>query len=287
MKETGRGQLDDSAARRRFDRAAMHFDQADFVHRHTFDGLMQRLVPMNVEPRFVIDLGCAAGAGERTLAKRFRHASIIGLDRSLAMLRAGGRGGFFSRRRRICAEAARLPLANGSVDVVVANLLLPWLPDPAPAMTEINRVLRKDGLFQFASLGPASLSLLREAWSDVDGEPHVIPFADMHNLGDALISCGLRDPVLDVDSLVVSYRDHASLFSDLTSSGARNALAGRRCSLTGKHRFGEFKDALDRRRKDGLLEIELELVFGHAWGGGAQPSGGEFSISPQNIGRRS
>ena len=32
------------------------------------------------------------------------------------------------------------------------------------------------------------------------GQPHVNLFPDMHNLGDAAVRAGLRDPVLDVDA---------------------------------------------------------------------------------------
>ena len=67
----------------------------------------------------------------------------------------------------------------------------------------------------------------------MDDAPHVSPFADMHNVGDALVGAGLRDPVLDVDELSVTYRDSSALFADLTAAGARNALAARHQALTG------------------------------------------------------
>ena len=37
--------------------------------------------------------------------------------------------------------------------------------------------------------------------------------------------------------------------------------------------------------RGGTIAMELELVFGHAWGRGARPPAGEFRIEPGAIGR--
>ena len=47
------------------------------------------------------------------------------------------------------ADAARLPAADGSVDVVVSTLVLCTVPDPAAALAEIRRVLRPGGALLF------------------------------------------------------------------------------------------------------------------------------------------
>lgn len=287
MSEVDSGQLAASVIRRRFDRAAAGFDEADFIHRHTFDGLLQRLTPMTLQPAVILDLGCAAGAGTRSLSKQYRRAKVIGVDLSARMLQvASASKGWFSRIRHVNADACALPFAAGSIDLVIANLLLPWLHDPTPTLAEANRVLRKDGLFMFATLGPASLAEIRTAWKTVDDAPHVSPFADMHNIGDALVRAGLRDPVLDVDELTVTYPDSSALFSDLTAAGARNALAARHGALTGKNRLLRFRQALEDQRSGGRLKLRLELVYGHAWGGGPRQAVGEFRLPAAEIGRR-
>ena len=60
--------------RRRFDQAAEKFEDFDFVHAVTRDGLLARLEPMVIEVKTVLDLGCATGAACRPLAKRFPGA---------------------------------------------------------------------------------------------------------------------------------------------------------------------------------------------------------------------
>ena len=134
---------------RRFDRAADSFDSADFVHASTRDGLFQRLQPMTLDPRWIIDLGSATGASARRLAKTFRRASVVPVDLSGRMLdKATSRSGWFRRQPAVQADAAKLPFANHSIDLVFSNLLLPWIPDCSPIFAEVARILRPNGLFQ-------------------------------------------------------------------------------------------------------------------------------------------
>lgn len=274
--------------RRRFDRAADSFDDFDFVHRLTCDGLLLRLEPMLVTAGTIVDLGCATASACKPLQKRFPGAHVIALDFSARMLRrAARRRGWFSRFSLLQADANAIPLASHSVDLVFCNQLLPWITDATALFAEVGRVLRTNGLFVFAALGPDSLARLREAWRSVDAELHVSPFPDMHNIGDAAVHAGMRDPVLDVDRLRVTYTDAGALFRDLSGSGARNCLVDRRPTLTGKNRFHNMIAALSPAEDRGGIELELELVYGHCWGAGQRPAAGEFRISPQGIGRRS
>ncbi len=270
--------------RRRFDRAADSFDDADFVHRVARDNLLARLEPMTIDARTVIDLGSATGTGSHLLARRFRRARIVAVDLSRNMLiRCRAKKSWFSRVSLVQANAVALPFADQSVDVVTSSLLLPWIDVPAAMFDEVSRVLREDGLFAFSTLGPDSLLELRRAWAAADAGPHVNQFPDMHDVGDALVRAGLRDPVLDVDRLAVSYENAGSLFRDLTATGARNCLASRHSALVGKRRFRTMTDAL-RGADDGhLIALELELVYGHCWGRSAAATVGDFHIDASNI----
>ena len=272
---------------RRFDRAAATFDSADFVHRATFSGITERLAPITIQPKIIVDLGAATGSGSRELAKIYRGARVISMDASLPMLREGrGKRSWLGRVAAVQGNAMRLPLRDGSTDLVVANLLLPWIDDLPSCCSEISRVLRKDGLFAFATLGPDSLEEIRAAWEMQDSAAHVLNFPDMHDIGDLLVRSGLRDPVLDVDRLAVTYPDAASLYRDLTRAGARNSLSGRRKSLTGKHRFAQMESTLLQNAGNDPLTLGLELVYAHAWSAGPAMPPGEYRLDPAAIGRR-
>lgn len=271
--------------RRRFDRAAASFDSTDFVHQVTREGLVARLEPLLLEPATILDLGSATGATGRMLRKRFKRAHIVSLDLSQPMLARGKeRKSWFARASFVQGDASRLPFMNASFDMVVANQLLPWAPEPQPVFAEVARVLVPGGVFAFATLGPDSMREIARAWASVDSGVHVNRFADMHDIGDGLVGAGLRDPVLDVDRLSVSYDSASKLFADLTAAGARNARADRSRGLAGRRAFAAMTAALADSR--GKITLDLELVYGHCWGAGPKNDPGNYRIDADHIPRR-
>jgi len=281
-----KGTINLGDVRRRFDTAAANFDSADFVHAVTREGLFTRLQPLVVDADSVLDLGAATGNAERQLRKRFRRAHIVSLDISRPMLRQGMlKRPWFSRflhgpSSSVQADASNLPLKDQSIDLVFSNLLLPCIDRPEVVFGAVARVLRKDGVFAFATLGPDSLLEISRAWSRVDAHAHVNRFPDMHDIGDGLVRAGLRDPVLDVDRLTVRYQDPEKLFADLTSVGARNALQRRNRSMVGKRHFRQMTAALAR---SGEISLDLELVYGHCWGGGPAVDPANYRIDAGGI----
>ena len=133
-----------------------------------------------------------------------------------------GRRRWRARSEFVRCDPCALPLADGSIDLVYANLSLATLDIRAGLRGDRSRALHRRA-FVFATLGPDSLNELRHAWAAVDDGPHVQRFLDMHDLGDLLIRAGIHKlPVLDVDRLRLEYAGSAALFRDLTATGARN-----------------------------------------------------------------
>lgn len=286
-KPTQIGLPERAAAMRGFDRAGATFDNADVVHSEARRRLLERLQLVRLEPACIVDLGSATGKGAAELAAAFPEARIVAVDRSLAML---------ERARARCAgvavaavagDAERLPLPDNSVDLIFANLLLPWCA-PDIVFGEMARVLREGGLATFTTVGPDTLAEVRRAWGHIDDAIHVHGFIDMHDIGDLAVRAGLTEPVMDVDTLQVTYRDTASLAADLRACGAANVAAGRRTTLTGRKRWSEFRDALEATRHDGRFAVTVELIFGQAWGdaAGGIRAQGEAVISLEDMARQ-
>jgi malonyl-CoA O-methyltransferase len=278
------------AALRSFERASRTFAAACPVHDEARRRLLERLPWMRIEPRTIVDLGCALGAGAQALAASYPAARVIALDRSPAMLDAAAR--LRPETRSVdffVADAAQLALPTASVDLVFANLLLPWCPQEA-VFEEVARVLAEGGLFLFSTLGPDTLQEVRRAWAATDDQIHVHGCFDMHDLGDLAASQGLLEPVLDVDRIELTYRDVASMVADLRGCGATNIAAGRRRTLTGPRRWAAFEQALLAARRAGRISLTVELILGQAWGSGrarpAPDSDREFSVPVDNIRRR-
>jgi malonyl-CoA O-methyltransferase len=181
------------------------------------------------------------------------------------MLQAAGRRQTWLRRfARVCADAAHLPLAEGSVDLIISNLMLQWC-DLDAVFAEFRRVLAPHGLVSFTTLGPDTLRELRSAWRAADSRTHVNQFIDMHDIGDALVRAGFASPVLDVERYTLTYPDLRRVAADLKDTGAHNATMGRARGLTGRRRFAAVQVAYEAYRQDGRLPATYEVVFGHAW----------------------
>jgi malonyl-CoA O-methyltransferase len=268
--------LDPVGVRRAFDRAAATFDAAAVLHAEVRDNLLQRLQLTAFTPRVVVDLGAGTGHVSRALKRRYPGALVIALDASPGMLRAAARRRSWLRRfALVCADAEHLPLADGSVDLILSNLMLQWC-NPDTVFAECRRVLAPRGLLSFTTLGPDTLRELRTAWARVDPRSHVHRFIDMHDLGDALVRGGFASPVLDVERYTLTYSGVPEVAADLKATGAHNATAGRAKGLTGRGKFAAMQAAYETFRQEGRLPATYEVVFGQAWAPGeASGSGGD------------
>lgn len=101
----------------------------------------------DVRGRRLIDIGC--GMGTFAIEAAERGAAAVGIDPAAAAVRTARRvAGGTSGVHFIRADAAALPLANGSTDVVLAADVTEHLDDDTLAriLDESVRVLRPDGL---------------------------------------------------------------------------------------------------------------------------------------------
>jgi malonyl-CoA O-methyltransferase len=257
--------LDTRSVRRSFDRAAAAYDSAAVLHAQVRGELLERLQLMTISPNVVLDAGAGTGHGSRALKGRYPGALVIALDASMQMLRLAGRQrGWLRRFSRVCADAQCLPMADGSVDLIVSNLLLHWC-DPDAALSEFRRVLAPHGLLCFSTFGPDTLLELRRAWAQVDAALHVHTFLDMHDVGDAVVRAGFASPVLDVERFTLSYSDLRKFAADLRDTGGRNAATARRRGLSSPRKFAAMQAAYEKFRQDGRLPATYEVVFAHAW----------------------
>ena len=285
--EIGAYALESRWVRRSFDRAAPTFDAAAVLFTEVRENLLERLQLTKLEPRVVLDAGAGTGHGSRALKRRYPGALVVALDSSPQMLKAAGRQQSWLRKfERVCADAELLPLADGSVDLIVSNLMLPWC-NPEAALTEFRRVLAPRGLLSFSAFGPDTLRELRSAWGQVDSHSHVHQFIDMHDLGDALVRNRFAAPVLDVERFTLRYLDVRKVAADLKATGARNATAGRAKGLTSPRKFAAMQAAYEQFRQEGRLPATYEVVFAHAWVPAHEPrrSGDPASVSLEEIKR--
>jgi len=250
-----------------FSKSAQDYADHAVLQKIVAERLLERLELVSISPKMVVDVGSGPGGAARQLAKSYKGAQVLQLDLSMEMLRQSRSQDprFFSKQKYICGDAERLPLVKNSAELVFSSLMLQWCNDLDMTFTHIKSILKKQGLFLFATLGPDTLKELRASWAEVDDDVHVNTFIDMHDVGDALIRAGFVEPVMDVENIIMTYEDCSSLMQDLKTLGANNANDDRSKGLTGKNKIKSLESAYEKYRTEGRLPVTYEIVYGHAW----------------------
>ncbi len=126
-----------------------------------------------------LDLGC--GPGARAQALRDLGWRVVGMDLSRESLRiARGSGRLLPVA---CADAARLPTAERSLDAVVSIMTHTDVDDWAAMVAEVARVLRPGGTFVHVGVHPCFVG----------------PFAQLREDGTRVIHDGYRETRLRFD----------------------------------------------------------------------------------------
>jgi malonyl-CoA O-methyltransferase len=294
--KSGRPAYDSRRLQRIFDRRAATFDDVAFLPREIAQRMRERLEYIKVSPASVLDAGCGMGDDLPGLRERFPEAPVFGTDLSRAMLTRALRhdAGDTSWRRFLPASIGKalgargprfaqadfsaLPFAAGAFEFIWSNLALHWHSRPDLVFPEWSRTLKVGGLLMFSTLGPDTLKELRGAYAEVEaahGVPssqHVIDFVDMHDLGDMLVESGFEIPVMDQETITITYKSPQSLLADVRRWGAYPFLRAGEGSLNMQttHPARRLHKALlvaleARRRADGTLPLTFEVIYGHAW----------------------
>jgi len=252
--------------RRRRERAARSLPAADFLHREVAHRLAERLEDVRRNFPLALELGCHTGQLAAALDGRDGIERLIRTDLALAMVR--GAGG-----EAVVADEEALPFGPDRFDLVLSGFALHWVNDLPGALVQIRHTLRPDGLLLAALPGGSSLPELREALMRAELEitggaaARVAPFVDVRDAGMLLQRAGFALPVVDVDTITVTYPDPLRLMRDLRAMGEANALTERSRRPLGRAvllRAAEiYRDLF--AGPDGRLPATFQILMLTAW----------------------
>lgn len=257
---------DRAAIRAAFDRKAGRYDRHAALEREVGSRLMERLDFQRRDPERIIDLGSGTGLFSSALKRRFRKAEVVGLDASMTMSQVlSRRSGFRHALRSVCADLSLLPFADSSADLLFSNLALQWSQNFSALIAEFRRVLRPGGLLLFSSLGPDSLKEFKSAAGYTKASPRARQFADMHDIGDALLAAGFAEPVMDSEFITAEFRRFDRLVTELEATGVDLHFD----DWAGLTKPGaQLAEAYQTFRRDGRYPVTWEIVYGAAFGPG-------------------
>lgn len=262
--------------------------------------MLTRLSVVRLQAEHLLDAGCGASHALEPLRARYPEMDYTGLDHSPVLLeiarqRYQSKPSLWQRLRNqptpqshwVEADLANTGLPAESQDLIWSNMALHWHPEPHKVLAEWRRLLKPQALAMFSSLGPASLQELRSALQEADLHTAGLNFVDMHDFGDLLLENGFADPVMDQETITLTYRSAQTLLQEVHLLGG-NPNPGRKAGLSTARWRDRLLQALEKQRHmDGTIHLTLEVAYGHAWrAASSRNESGEVSIPISSIARR-
>jgi SAM-dependent methyltransferase len=224
----------------------------------------------------VLDIGSGTGlCAEAARAYVGSDGEVIALDPSIEMLTVGMTGG--RGMIPVIGDAADLPFADMSFDVVTSGFVVGWIPDPRRALSEMVRTVREGGRVAISWHGGADDSsevTPSGAWWErlraVLGEdelevlwtkalPGAGEFSDAAAMRRALEGSGLAR----VRVVVREYRDSYSIerFLDMAAKAPDGQLARAKLGSTEWESFlSDAREELASRFEEPLFETSASLL---------------------------
>jgi len=114
----------------------------------------------NVKNKEILDLGCGPGVHAKILTKK--GAKVTGIDNSsasinLAKIESPG-------SKFLVGDIEKLPFNSNEFDVVFSAMVIGHLKGWNKLFNEVNRVLKKDGIFVFSIYNPFKEVVIKKEW---------------------------------------------------------------------------------------------------------------------------
>jgi malonyl-CoA O-methyltransferase len=236
---------DAQAARRPVDSRALALQQRrlqrqpqpPWLHAEAARRMADKLPAIRLQPASVLDWGAFLGASGPLLAQAYPQARLLSVEpdaarRQQAAASAPARPWWQPTRWRPPLPVVLAPedLAPGAAQLLWSNMHLHAVADPMALLAAWHRATGVGGFLMFSTLGPGTLQGLRSLYAQLGWPPPMAPLVDMHDLGDMLVQTGFADPVMDQETLTLSWATPEALLAELRSLGG-NAAPGRHAGL--------------------------------------------------------
>ena len=201
------------------------------LHRHASAEIAERILALDRHFPTAVEIGCGAVSLRHSPAAA-RIGRLFACDCAPALARQSGRNGAF------IASQESLPLAEGSVDLLVSLLYLHHVNDLPGVLAQSFRALRSDGIFLAALFGEGALEELRISLLEAElqcgrqPQPRIAPFASLQSLGNLLARAGFRHSIADVERITRRYAGLPDLVRDLRQMGENAPLAAAQTPLS-------------------------------------------------------
>jgi malonyl-CoA O-methyltransferase len=154
---TNEWEIEKGKIKKIFNQVAPYYQQYAELMQVVGEDMLTNLSLLTIKPQAIVDLGSGAGFFITKLQALYPTAKMIAVDNAEEMLKH-----IVGTESIIHSDAENIALPNQSVDVIFANLLLPWSMNPVGVIQECYRILKSGGVFFFSSFGPDTFKELTE-----------------------------------------------------------------------------------------------------------------------------
>jgi malonyl-CoA O-methyltransferase len=257
----------DAVALARWRRRLRDAPEPPWLHTEAARRMAERLAVVRLQPPAVVDWGLQPHHDRGLLARAYPTARITPVDPDAAAAPPAAAPWWQRLLTRGTAPAAIAPAAVplGQAQLLWSTMLLHTLPDPQAQFVAWQRALAVDGFLMFCSLGPGTLQALSTLYAEAGWPAPLAPLVDMHDLGDMLVHAGFADPVMDQETLRLTWADPAAALAELRTLGL-NAAPSRHPGLRTPRWHQQLQRRLEATRgPDGRVTLAFEIVYGHAF----------------------
>ena len=276
---TARLPATDGAALSRMLARMARAEAAPWLHQEVARRMAERLPLILRPPEQWLDWWGSIGAGAAAVKAVWPQArrSVVEptpalVARSQAALQAPWWA--WGQRRQDAAQPVFLPaeVPEGQAQMLWSNLNLHTAPDPAALLAQWHRALAVDGFVMFSSFGPDTLRELRALYAESGWPAPHPPYTDMHDLGDLLVHGGFADPVMDQETIRLTWSSPEALLAELRSLGGHLGIHRSPGLHTPRWRARLVQALAQRADAQGRIAMTVELVYGHAYKPAPRPT---------------
>jgi malonyl-CoA O-methyltransferase len=255
------------AIQRRMARAA----EAPWLHGEVARRMAERLPIIKLQPAALLDWSGACGASEALLAQAYPKARRMAVEPNAAVAqqrRQARKPAWWSFMRpggQAASVLAPQEVEPGSAELLWSNMMLHAAIDPPVLLAQWQRALKVDGFVMFSCLGPDTVRELRDVYAALGWGPPSADFVDMHDIGDMMVHAGFADPVMDQETLTLTWSTPEALLAELHALGG-NTSPRRFQGLRGRAWQARLMNELrSRAQPDGRIALRFEVAYGHAF----------------------
>lgn len=206
-------------------RNADRFCDADFIHQEIGQIITQTILDYQINFDNILEIGAKTGQIGKEIANLKNTKQLIQTDLSLKMVK--------NNHLNLVMDDEELCFREASFDLIVSNLNLHFINNIPKNLSEINKLLKPNGMLVISFFGEENLKELKEVFLSVEQKfyggisPRIAPNIDIKSAGMLFQKVGFVNVVAEKHKIEVEYSDLKTLFIDLKNMGETNILNDR------------------------------------------------------------